>query len=348
MSHHLRLWEIEVPFRHPLRTAHGEFAMRHSVIVALDIDGVTGWAEAPGFPSGRFGTAADAFDDLADPTGWANGVPNVPIAAAAYQGARTDAAARHAGLPLHAYLGSRAEPIVARHPIGVTDPTNAIRETTWLQTHGIIAVKVKVEPGSDATPIRALRQAMPLLDIGVDANGSYTDPDDPGLAALDDLDVTFIEQPFPADALAASAALRARSRMAVCLDESVPTVAAVRVALDAGAADQIAVKLNRVGLAALRDILSMCLPAGIGVQLGGTFDTAVGRRHLLAASGLPGIVDAAVGPPSAYLATELGSYPSLIDGAVTPDDTPGIGLDVDTDLLDDIALRTGESEVIPD
>ena len=66
----LRLWEIEVPFRTPLRTAHGTLQARHSVIVALDSDGRTGWGEAPAFPSGRFGTAAHAFDDLADPSAW--------------------------------------------------------------------------------------------------------------------------------------------------------------------------------------------------------------------------------------------------------------------------------------
>lgn len=340
MSERLRLWEIEVPFRRPLRTGAGEFTVRHSVIVAVHRDGTVGWSEAPGFPSGRFGTAADAFDDLADPTGWVGDFPNVPIASAALQGARADALARAVHVPLHRHLGSDGAPVVARHPIGLQGIDDVEREATWLRTHGIVAVKVKIAPGNDVEPIEALRRAAPTLDIGVDANGTYTEPDDPALTALDALDVSFVEQPFAPEDLEAHAALRRRVRMAVCLDESISNIASVRQAIAADAADQIAVKLNRLGLQAFEAIRWLCAPTGIGVQLGGTFDTSIGRRHLLAAAGLAGVVDAAVGPPAAYLVSELAPYPPLRDGMVTPDDAPGIGIEPDTGALDDMALRS--------
>lgn len=340
MRQRLRLWEIEVPFRRPLRTAQGDLTVRHSVILALDSNDSTGWAEAPAFPSGRFGTAADAFDDLSDPAGWVGDTPNVPIASAALQGARADSLARSVHIPLHRHLGSSGSPVVARHPIGVSDPVFAEREATWLQTHGITAAKVKVAPGHDVDVVRAFRAAIPDLDIGVDANGSYDDPDDPALTALDELDVSFVEQPFAAHDLAAHTILRSRTRMSVCLDESITNIADVRQVIALGAADVVAIKLNRLGLEALTEILRLCRSAGVGVQLGGTFDTSIGRRHLLAAAGLPGIVDAAVGPPSAYLETELAPYPQLVRGMVEPDPSPGIGIDPDTELLDDIALRS--------
>lgn len=335
----MRLWEIEVPFRRPLRTATGELTLRHSVIVAVHRDGAVGWAEAPGFPSGRFGTAADAFDDLSDPSGWVGDLPNVPIASAALQAARADAVARSVHVPLHHHLGSEGGPVIARHPIGVQSPAEVEPEATWLRTHGIVAVKVKIAPGKDAGTIEALRRAAPALDIGVDANATYTDPDDPVFDELDRLEVSFIEQPFAPDDLEAHAELRRRVRMAVCLDESISNIASVRQAIAIGAADQIAVKLNRLGLDAFDRIRRLCAPGGIGIQIGGTFDTSIGRRHLLAAAGLPGVVDAAVGPPAAYLETELAPYPPLRDGMVTPDDAPGIGVEPDVTMLDDIALR---------
>jgi O-succinylbenzoate synthase len=341
----LRLWEIEVPFRRPLRTAHGIVEARRSVFLALDSEGSTGWAEAPAFPSGRFGTAAHAFDDLANPSGWIGDLPNVPIGSAAYQGAAADRAARSAALPLHRHLGASGEAVIARHPIGVEDEDGARREATWLRTHGIEAVKVKIAPGRDLAPVRALRAEIPLLDIGVDANASYTDPDDPAFAELDRLGVSFVEQPFPPADLDAHARLRDRVRMAVCLDESITNVADVRHAVAAGAADQVAVKLNRFGLDALLRVLDIAARTGIGVQLGGTFDTGIGRRHLLAASGLPGIVDAAVGPPAAYVTLELVPYPPLVDGAVRPDPAPGIGVEPEADHLDAIALRSTTVEL---
>lgn len=336
----LRLWEIEVPFRQPLRTAHGVVETRHSVIVGFDADGHTGWAEAPAFPSGRFGTASHAFDDLVDPTDWIGDLPNVPIASAAFQSAAADLTARAHALPLHRHLGANGEPMAARHPIGLTPATDIDREVAWLRTHGISAVKVKISPSADLEPIRALRSEMPNLDIGVDANESYSDPADPVFAELDLLGVSFVEQPFQSADLTAHAALRERVRMAVCLDESITNVADVRHAVAAGAADQVAVKLNRLGLDALLEILELAARSGIGVQLGGTFDTSIGRRHLLAASGLPGIVDAAVGPPAAYLQHDLVPYPALVNGTVRPDDAPGIGPEPGAAHLDTIALRT--------
>lgn len=318
------------------------------MILALGSEGeAVGWSEAPAFPSGRYGSAADAFDDLADPGGWVGDTPNVPIASAAHQAARADRMARTFRVPLHRHLGASGEPVVARHPIGVADAADAEREATWLRTHGIVAVKLKVSPGSDIEPVAALRRAMAGLDIGVDANASYTDPSDPVFEALDALDVSFVEQPFPGGDLASHAALRARVRMAVCLDESITSIADVRHAIEAGAADQVAVKSNRLGLAALTEIRHLCQTAGVGVQLGGTFDTSIGRRHLLAAAGLPGIVDAAVGPPAAYLADDVGDYPALSGGMVRPDDADGIGIEPDAAVLDEIALRS-TAVVVPD
>jgi L-alanine-DL-glutamate epimerase-like enolase superfamily enzyme len=126
----------------------------------------------------------------------------------------------------------------------------------------------------------------------------------------------------------------------VCLDESITNVADVRHAVAAQAADQVAVKLNRLGLDALLEILELTARSRVGVQLGGTFDTSIGRRHLLAASGLPGVVDAAVGPPSAYLDMDLAPYPGLVNGSVQPDDAPGIGVEPDTGHLDALAIRS--------
>jgi O-succinylbenzoate synthase len=341
----IRLWEIAVPFRRPLRTARGAIDTRHSVIVAMTRDEITGWGEAPAFPSGRFGSASHAFDDLVEPSDWVGGSPNIPIASAALQAADADRSARAAGVPLHERLGASGEWMVARHPIGVRDPADVDREATWLQTHGILAVKVKISPGDDVGPILALRAAIPRLDIGVDANESYDDPNDPVFTALDDLDVSFIEQPFPAEDLDAHVGLRRRVRMAVCLDESITNMADTRRVLAIGAADQVSVKLNRLGLETLIGILDLCREAGVGVQIGGTFDTSIGRRHLLAASGLAGVVDAAVGPPSAYLADEIVPYPSLVDGMVRPDAAPGIGIEPNTAHLEEIAIRSATIEI---
>ena len=152
MSSRLRLWEIEVPFRRPLQTSAGSLLSRHSVIVALDDHGVTGWAEAPGFPSGRFGSAAEAFDDLADPDGWEGGKPSVPIARAALEGARADARARAEGKPLHELLGASGAPVPARHPVGLLRLDQVTQRVEMsdpaLEAEMIVLVRDAEDPGA--------------------------------------------------------------------------------------------------------------------------------------------------------------------------------------------------------
>lgn len=327
MTRRLTLIEIGLRFRRPLETVVGRIGTRRSVLVGLTLEGVTGWGEAPAFPSGRFGSAEEAFTSLERPDSWVDGRPTVPIARAALEAAEADTAARASGRPLHDWLGASGDPTPARHPIGLIDAEQADREAAWLDSHGVTAVKVKIAPGRDVAGISRLRSALPALDIGVDANQSYRSPDDSTFDALAAAGVSFVEQPFPAGDLASHAALRARTAMAVCLDESIESSRDIGPILETGAADQISIKLNRHGLTELRRVLAEVAGRDVGVRLGGTFDTSIGRRHLLAASGLPGIVDTAAGPPSAYLCEDVATYPDLDDGLATPTDRPGIGTD---------------------
>ncbi len=339
MNEQLTVIEIEVAFRQPLATAMGTFATRRSVIVGSERPDGTGWGEAPAFPSGRFGSSDEAFADLIEINGWADGNPVVPIARAALEAARADADARRAGQALSDWLGSSGNPIAARHPIGLLDPAQAEKEAAWIDMHGVVAVKVKIAPGHDLEPVASLRAALPALDIGVDANAVYRDPTDPIFQHLTEMGVSFIEQPFPPDDLSSHRQLRERIDTAVCLDESIGSIQDLAMALTAEAADQVAVKLNRHGLARLREMLALARSHSVGVRIGGTFDTSIGRRHLLAASGLPGVVDAAVGPPAAYLVEDIADYPSIVAGFVAPSDAAGLGTEPDTAALTRLELR---------
>lgn len=340
----LTLVEIEVAFRRPLVTAIGTFTSRRSVLVGIETAGAVGWGEAPAFPSGRFGTADEAFAELAQPTRWTDGRPTVPIARAALEAATADMHARAAGRTLHDWLGASGTPVPARHPIGLLDPAVAEQEAIWLEAHGIKAVKVKIAPGHDLEPIRTLRAALPGLDIGIDANAGYRDPADPVFSGLADLGVSFIEQPLAAGDLESHRVLRERLETPVCLDESISSIADVEAVIATEAADQVSIKLNRYGLTDLKHVLDLARDHGVGVRVGGTFDTSIGRRHLLAASGLPGVVDAAVGPPAGYLAGDVADYPAVVDGLVAPTEADGLGTAPDVERLAQLEVRRATVE----
>ena len=336
----LTLHDVELRFIEPLVTSDGVFEGRRSVIIGIEQDGVTGWGEAPAFPSGRWGTVEAAWDALNDREVVTGQLPIPPIASAAVEAARADLAARLEHKPLHEHIGGTTRPIVARHTLGLfDDPDQLIARMGRLVDDGIRSFKVKVRPGWDVAHVAAVRRTFPRADLSVDANGSYHDPQDSAFDAFARDGVDLIEQPFRPDDLAAHAALKARRTIPVCVDETIRSVADVRHVLAADAADVLAVKANRLGLSATLQILAIAADTGVGVKIGGTFDTAIGRRHLLAIATLDGVLDAEVAPPRGYLASDIASYPPLIAGAVTPDRRPGIGVDPDPELLEQLEVR---------
>lgn len=338
--HRVTLHEVVLRFSEPLVTGDGSFDTRRSVLVGVSEDGMTGWGEAPAFPSGRWGTAEAAWDALTDPAVAAGGLPVPPIASAAVEAARADLGARLEGVPLHRSLGGPTRPVAARHTLGLFDsPDHLVAKIGQLVAEGITSFKIKVRPGWDVDYVAEVRRTFPRIDLSVDANGSYHDPHDIVFDRFGEAGVDLVEQPFRPDDLASHAALTARRVVPVCVDETIRSVADARGVLAAHAADLMSLKANRLGLSSTLQILSMCHQAGVGVKIGGTFDSAIGRRHLLAIAVLDGVVDAEVSPPGGYLAADVASYPPLIAGSVTPDDAPGIGADPIQGLLDDLEVR---------
>jgi O-succinylbenzoate synthase len=86
---------------------------------------------------------------------------------------------------------------------------------------GYGSVKRKIAPGWDLEPVRAVRERWPDLGIAADANGAYAEQDAaPGavLHELDGLGLAYLEQPLPADDLAALARLTDAVTTPIALD----------------------------------------------------------------------------------------------------------------------------------
>jgi O-succinylbenzoate synthase len=336
----LHLHEITLRFAEPLVTPDGAFSYRNSVLVGAEAHGQIGWGEAPAFPSGRWGTSEAAWAALESADVIRGEPPLPPIASAALQSASADLEARLAGMPMHRLLGANTGRIVARHTLGlVTDPGDLVERVGKLTSAGIKALKVKIGPGRDMEPIGALRNAFPSIDLSVDANGAYRNPSDPVFERLAEARVKLIEQPFPPHDLGAHAELRRRGLVAVAVDEAIHSVGDVRQILRAQAADVLSVKVNRLGLEASRAILVLAQSEGITIKVGGTFDSAIGRRMLLAFAMLDGVTDAEIAPPLGYLEADVADYPALNGGELSPDESPGIGVVPDRDRLARLEVR---------
>ena len=87
---------------------------------------------------------------------------------------------------------------------------------------GYVRIKLKIEPGWDVAPVRAVRERFGAdLLLQVDANTAYTLADARQLAKLDPFDLLLMEQPLPEDDVRGHAELAKLIRTPICLDESI-------------------------------------------------------------------------------------------------------------------------------
>src|SRR5262249_62422813 len=83
--------------------------------------------------------------------------------------------------------------------------------------------------------------------VWVDAEAAYEVSDAPLFEALDELGLVMIEQPLDHEDLVEHAALQARLRTAICLDESIRSARDAAAAIRLGACRIINIKPGRVG-----------------------------------------------------------------------------------------------------
>jgi o-succinylbenzoate synthase len=245
-------------------------------------------------------------------------------------------------------LGGTADQVTAGVSLGI-EPTidDLLRQVEHHVTDGYGRIKLKIRPGWDLEPVRAVRAAFPTVALQVDANTGY-DPEQAdaldALAALDDCGLLMIEQPFDKGDLLSHADLAARLDTPVCLDETITSTAVLRTALRLGAADIVNIKVSRLGgLGAAREVHDVCVDAGVPVWCGGMHEFGIGRAANLALASLPGFVlPSDVSGSDKYYRTDIVSPPIRAeDGRVpVPRARHGLGVLVDEDVLARHTRRT--------
>jgi O-succinylbenzoate synthase len=338
----LAIWEVELWWcdRQLLsahRTSYGQEGPRPSLLVKVGTSEGSGWGECAALatPSYRPEHAQAAWWSLqrwlapallgarlplvstrrelercsAELHGQLATVQGAELAKAALEAAVLDAALKATGSSLPGALGVPATPggaVRVRGGAVVGLPTDLAATSRALEqalAEGAGRVKVKIAPGCDLEPLGELRRRFPEAPLAVDANGAYRREDLGVLRRLDDLGLSFLEQPLPPDDLVGHQMLAADLATPICLDESlrspgdVATVAALR------AGDLVCLKppcLGGVGptLAAVE----LAAAAGLAWWIGGMLQGSAGRLVDGALGALPGSWGPAeLGPPSGTL-----------------------------------------------
>jgi o-succinylbenzoate synthase len=356
------LVRVRVPMRRSRRAAHGTMPADRDVVLvrALGSDGAEGWGEcsaleAPSY-TGEYTEAAwavvrDHVVPMALAGGRNRGIGH-PMASAAVDIAVTDLSLRRRGITLAEALGgedSEASGLAWTAVVGVA-PTvdDVVAEVDDALASGAARIKLKIAPGWDLEPVRAVQAAHPWVEIAVDANGSYARQDTDHLVELARLLAErngYIEQPLAADDLSGLSRLAARSPVPVALDESVVSATDAGVIGTVGARGLINVKPARLGGVNATLALSQ-LVAGQRPKrrpetfLGGMFETGVGRSAALAI-GRATVTRAEtdLGPSAWYFDEDLTEPLVLgVDSRHWGSPRPGLSLAPRPERLDEVAV----------
>ena len=371
----VELIRVDVPFRVDIGTGAGVHRMRPLLFVRVVAAEGEGWGECGALAEGTVvdpplhevesvaaerGVARPVRASAARggelPTGAEvpqlfGGSPVERMVAAAFEMAVSDAELRTAGQSMAAALGTasgfEAMPVGAVVGIPAGRDLDALRRDASIAVRaGAARLRVKIEPGWELEPVRALRAAHPDLTLQVDANGAFraTEGHVTALSRLADFDVLCVEQPLPAADLVAHAQLARVLPLPICLDESLSSVRRVGDALRNGSCAMACLKPARLGgVRATRAAHAACAAAGVPAFLGGFFEAGLGRAANLAlasrlsqdATGLVSDLNA----PSDYLEVDPCGYPPVIDGWVRVPSGPGVGKAPDVTVLAGLDTR---------
>jgi O-succinylbenzoate synthase len=369
--HSVELRRINLPLVTPFRTSFGSQTERDILLVAATLveeDGglVEGWGEcvALGEPtySAEYVDGAqhvmvqhllprlfvDGPLDAADVATRVAKVHGHPMAKGALEMAVLDAQLRSEGRSFAEFLGVTATQIPSGVSVGIHETVDdLLAAVQGYLDDGYVRIKLKIEPGSDITPVAAVRALIgPDVPLQVDANTAYRRTDGEHLRRLDEFDLLLIEQPLPEEDILGHARLAAEVDTPICLDESLVSAATTEDAIELGACEVANIKPGRVGgyLEAVR-IHDLCRARGIPVWCGGMVETGIGRAANAALAALPGFtLPGDISASTRFYDRDIVLEPiEVVDGHVAVPTSPGLGFELDRPFLDSV---TTSSETI--
>ncbi|RXT06476.1 o-succinylbenzoate synthase [Ammoniphilus sp. CFH 90114] len=355
------LRHMKMQLLHPFTTSVGtEYDKDFILVEVRDKDGISGWAEsvAAGDPFYKEETVKTNWHIMSDflipmlqksPISHPDDVSKCfsPIrgnfmAKSAIEGAIWDLYAKKQGISLATALGGMRKKIDVGISIGIQDHVEQVLDIIDEYVgKGYKRMKVKIQPGWDINVLKQIRKKYPDVPLMADANCAYSLKDIDTLKAMDDFNLTMIEQPLGFDDIVDHAQLQAQMKTPICLDESIHSAEDVRKALYLGSCKVINIKIGRVGgLTESKKIHDLCEENNIPVWCGGMLEAGIGRAHNVALTSLsnftlPGDTAAS----SRYWKEDIiDPEVTVEDGMISVPDKPGIGYEPNRDRIEKYIL----------
>ena len=359
MISEIRIRRAHIDLVAPFRTSFGVESARDLMYVEVVGEGVSGWGECTAMSEPMYSSEfVDGCEEVirrfllphvgAESTAESfnravSGVRGHYMAKAVVETALLDHQLRLQRKSLATFLGATQSRVRSGVSVGIQKSIDElVRVVQGYLDDGYLRIKLKIEPGFDVEPVRAVRTTFgESLLLQVDANSAYRLSDADHLAQLDDFNLLLIEQPLPEEQMAAHAQLAKRVRTPICLDESILSAEVARDALDIGACSIINIKPGRVGgYLEAKKIHDLCYERGVAVWCGGMLETGIGRAANLALAALPGFtLPGDTSASSRYFKRDVTTPFVLRDGHLDVPTGTGIGVEPDLDYLDSITSR---------
>ncbi|MCU0261872.1 MAG: o-succinylbenzoate synthase [Ilumatobacteraceae bacterium] len=354
-----------LPLVRPFRTSFGREYSRDVILLEVTTsDGVAGWGECVASTqplySHEFNDAAllvlERFlvprllgRDLAmeDVPGLLAPVRGHPMARGALELGVLDAGLRTEGRSLASYLGGVRDEVDCGVSVGIPDDDSLgtlLAEVEGYVEAGYRRIKLKIQPGWDIEPTRAVREHWPDVPLQVDANQAYTRADIDHLVGLDEFDLLLIEQPIHEEDLLGHRLLAERMVTPVCLDESVLSADSAESVIDYGACEIVNIKAGRVGgYLEARKVHDVARARGIPVWCGGMVETGLGRAANIALASLPGFTLPGDTSASDRFYTRDVTEPFVLhDGRIAVPTGPGLGVAPISEVLTELTVARHE------
>ena len=232
---------VRIPLIAPFESIFGVETVKEALLITLKKEGVEAYGECVAAAAPRYSeeTIASARymirryltpllfrEDLEGPAHFielSSWVRANNMAIAAVEMALWDLQGKLQNRSLSGLVGGKKKEVAVGVSIGFQPSIDRLIDVVSSRVNeGYRRIKIKIRPGYDLEPVKALRGKFPEVPLQVDANSTYKLTDARALKELDPFQLLLIEQPLAHDDIIEHSTLQKQLSTPICLDESIP------------------------------------------------------------------------------------------------------------------------------
>ncbi|MER2106007.1 MAG: dipeptide epimerase [Solibacillus sp.] len=359
-----KIMQAELPLKVPFIVSYHHYTTMPTVILQLTTDcGTIGYGEATpdehvtGETIGSVMTALEhyllpvlsdfsPFDIEAIHEAMDKKMFGNPTAKAAIDLACYDLMGKLAKKPIYELLGGRQQQVLqVPVVISILSPEEMAQQAVEAKKQGFESIKLKLgtTPEADIERVKAVREAVgPSYSLKVDANQGWRDVQTAlqAIRGIEPYHIDWVEQPTLADDIAALAEVRANTSIPIMADETVHSMKELKEVITKNAAQKVNIKLMKsAGLFKALQMTNVAEQAGLTCQIGSMVESSIASFAGLHLTTAKRVIESheLVGPWMIRGDVVAQSYHET---SVTLNDTPGLGITVDEQLVQNVVSKS--------